>query len=97
LLSLINEDRHGYAMVGDIEEMTGGQYHIPIATLYRTLDRLVLDGWIRELKYPLVREEDDTRRIYYRITDLGRAVCRAEMQRLAHLVNGPRGRRVLQL
>jgi len=86
LLALAEEDRHGYAVLLDVERRTGGEVKLSAATLYRSLERLLADGLIVELRERPAPELDDERRRYYRLTTLGQAVARAEAQRLAKLV-----------
>ena len=85
LLSLSGDDRHGYAIIQDVAMRSAGEVKLSAGTLYRTIQRLLDNGLIVELrKRP--SDDDDPRRRYYRITDLGMAVARAEAARLAALV-----------
>jgi len=86
LLALAAEDRHGYAILLDVEDRTGGDVKLSAATLYRSLERLLADGLIVELRERPAPELDDERRRYYRLTLLGANVARAEADRLAKLV-----------
>jgi len=86
LISLADADRHGYALIQDISDRTAGGVRLGAGTLYRTIQRLLEDGLIVELEDRPDPEEDDERRRYYRITPFGRAVARAEADRLADLV-----------
>jgi DNA-binding PadR family transcriptional regulator len=86
LLALGEEDRHGYAILLDVERSTGGEVRLSAATLYRSLQRLLEQGLIVELAERPAPELDDERRRYYRLTPLGAAVARAETRRLAKLV-----------
>lgn len=56
-------------------------------TLYRSMQRMAVDGYIEELPLQLDSQHDDERRRYYRLTKLGCAVARAEATRLAALVD----------
>jgi DNA-binding PadR family transcriptional regulator len=94
LVSLADADRHGYALIQDIADRTAGAVRLSAGTLYRTIQRLLEDGLIgetaeRDRPDP---DEDDERRRYYRMTPLGRAVVRAEADRLAGLVRLARER-----
>ena len=85
LLALADGERHGYAIIQDVEARTGGELRLSAGTLYRSIARMVEQGLIAEVtKRPAVR--DDERRRYYRITRFGTDVARAELRRLAHLV-----------
>jgi DNA-binding PadR family transcriptional regulator len=86
LLALAEEDRHGYAILLDVERRTGGDVKLSVATLYRSLERLLEGGLIEELAERPAPELDDERRRYYRITPRGEAAARAETHRLAKLV-----------
>jgi len=90
LLALSAGDRHGYGIIQDVEERTGGTLRLSPGTLYRTIQRLLEQGLITE---PTRRDArlDDPRRRYYRISSFGRAVARADAERLAHLVGLARG------
>jgi DNA-binding PadR family transcriptional regulator len=86
LLSLLDQERHGYAIIQDVEARTGGALRMSAGTLYRSIARMVEQGLIRESarRPPLVL--DDERRRYYRITPFGTDVARAEVGRLTELV-----------
>ena len=49
LLALCRERRHGYALIGDVAELTGGHIRLGPGTLYRSLKRMRVDGLIEEL------------------------------------------------
>jgi DNA-binding PadR family transcriptional regulator len=92
LLALADQERHGYAILLDIEARTGGELRLSAGTLYRSIARMVEQGLIAEVhRRGLARSEDERRR-YYRITPFGHAVGRAEMARLAELVRLARAR-----
>jgi DNA-binding PadR family transcriptional regulator len=88
LLSLAEEERHGYAIIQDAALRTGGQVKLSAATLYRSIHRMLEQGLVAELRdgERPIPELDDERRRYYRITPLGTAAARAEASRLAALV-----------
>ena len=84
LVALVGEDLHGYAILRDIEQRSAGSVRLGAGTRYRTLQRLLEQGWIVELdERPVL---DDERRRYYRITPLGRRVVEAEARRLAEML-----------
>ena len=86
LLALVDQERHGYAIIQDVEERTDGELRLSAGTLYRSVARMVEQGLIAEvLKRPAARDDDERRR-YYRITPLGTAVAKAEARRLTQLV-----------
>src|SRR3954451_4973052 len=86
LLALADEDRHGYAIIQDIADRTGGELRLSAGTLYRSIQRMLEQGLIVETRERPAPEDDDERRRYYRITAFGSAVARAEAKRLTNLV-----------
>ncbi len=86
LLSLAEEDKHGYAIILDVASRTNGEVRLSAGTLYRSIQRMLQQGLIVETKTRPAPERDDERRRYYRITPLGTAVARAEARRLSDLV-----------
>jgi DNA-binding PadR family transcriptional regulator len=82
---LAGGDRHGYGIRQDVLAHTGGQITIEAGNLYRHMRRLEDDGLVGPA--PVPRQETDERRIYYRISPLGRRVLAAELQRLRALVH----------
>lgn len=85
LLALSEEERHGYAIIQEVEHRTGGKLRLSAGTLYRSIARMVEQDLIGETtaRRPAA---DDERRRYYRITRFGTAVARAEIRRLSDLV-----------
>ena len=92
LMAVSGEDRHGYAIIQDVAERTGGELKLSAGTLYRSIQRMLEQGLIVEPRQRPAPEEDDERRRYYRITPFGTAVARAEAGRLADLVRMARSR-----
>ena len=85
LVALTEGERHGYAIMQDVERSSGGIVRMGPASLYGTLRRLVDQSLAEELPHRPA-PDDDQRRRYYRLTGLGREVCAAEAERLAGLV-----------
>ena len=81
LISLADQPRHGYAILKDVEEMSGGRVLLSTGTLYGALHRLLDDGWIEPV------EEDDTSRgrRAYRLTAPGKRNLQMEVSRMKHL------------
>lgn len=94
LLSLAEEDRHGYAILNDVEEQTAGAARVGTGSLYTALQRLEDAGWIKESRRRPSPGEDQ-RRKYYRLTDRGREVSRAELLRMAGVLELGRTRRLV--
>lgn len=86
LMSLAEEERHGYAIIKDVEASTEGELRLSPGTLYRSIQRMLEDGLLVESNRRPARALDDERRRYYRITPHGVATARAELRRLAQLV-----------
>ena len=86
LLALGRGDRHGYALLKEIAERSGGVVSLLPAALYRHLQRMLDDGLIEESARRPERANDDERRRYYRITSLGRRVAEAEVRRLEQVL-----------
>jgi DNA-binding PadR family transcriptional regulator len=108
LLALADGERHGYAIIKEVEERSGGSVRLRTGTLYTLLQRLLEEQLIGEQGStpepargatppseagPAARA--DSRRRYYRLTALGDAVLRAEAQRLEGLIGDARRKHVL--
>jgi DNA-binding PadR family transcriptional regulator len=91
LLALAETDRHGYAIMQDVEARTDGDLRLSAGTLYRAVARMVEQGLILEVEKRRSRADDERRR-YYRITSFGSAVARAEVRRLMQLVRHAQAR-----
>jgi DNA-binding PadR family transcriptional regulator len=82
LAALAPEPRHGYALMKDIEILSGNRISMSTGTLYGALRRLLHDGWIERF-----RQNDTSRdKQAYRLTDTGRKHLEAELDRLRRLV-----------
>ena len=86
LLTLGTEAKHGYAIMRDIADESGGRIRILPGTLYSTIKRLVAADLIEECEAPRGTASDDARRRYYRVTRTGRAAAVSEVDRLTLLV-----------
>jgi DNA-binding PadR family transcriptional regulator len=86
LIVLADDDRHGYAIIQEIEARTNGDVRMSAGTLYRSIQRMIEQGLIEEINERPAPELDDERRRYYRITTFGEVVARAEVRRLQTLV-----------
>lgn len=81
LLALADGEKHGYAIMKEIEQRTAGKVLLSTGTLYGIIKRLLADGWIRESAVGSTE-----RRRAYRLTPFGRGVALAEAERLRDLV-----------
>lgn len=93
LLSLSDQDQHGYGIMQEVLERTDGRVRLWPPTLYGTIKRLVQENLIEESDTRPAPELDDARRRYYRLTTLGRRVLAAETARLEDLVRAVRAKR----
>lgn len=82
LLALADKEQHGYSIMQEISAQTEGKLRVGPTTLYRSIKNMLAQGLIIEVDERPDPDLDDERRRYYRITDLGRHVARAEVQRL---------------
>jgi DNA-binding PadR family transcriptional regulator len=96
MLALAEGESHGYGIMLEVDRITGGGLHIGPGTLYRSIQRMLMDGLIVERKETVNAEIDDERRRYYRLTELGMEVAEAEAERLAALVKTARKRGLLK-
>ena len=88
LLALTDGERHGYAIIQDVDQRTGGELRLGTGTLYTAIARLV------ELELIADTGREDERRRFYRLLPLGRAVLTAETRRLEALVRHAHSRGV---
>ena len=88
-LALAQAERHGYEIMQEVERRTEGRIVLHPGTLYRALSRLLEQKLIEELEARSSEHEDERRR-YYRLTALGAAVAKAEVDRLADQVAAAR-------
>ncbi len=92
VLALANGDRHGYAIMKEIEAFTGGTVVMGAGTLYGAIKQMLKTGLIEESSERPDPDLDDERRRYYRLTDLGRDTLDAEVIRMELLTHTARTR-----
>jgi DNA-binding PadR family transcriptional regulator len=95
MVSLADGSRHGYAIIKDVAERTGGAERLGAGTLYAIIKRLLSDDLIEEVAVGEADSKSDQRRRYYRLTALGRRVATAEAERLERAVASARSSRLL--
>jgi DNA-binding PadR family transcriptional regulator len=95
LLALRNEEKHGYAIMRDVEALSDGAVRIGPGTMYGSIKRMLSEGLIEESDERPDPEMDDERRRYYRCTGLGERVCVAEVERLTKLLKNAFPRRAI--
>jgi DNA-binding PadR family transcriptional regulator len=93
LLSLVDGERHGYAITQDIASRTSARMRLEPGNLYRSLKTMLDAGLIEESERRPAPDLDDQRRRYYRITPLGRRVALAETARLETIVAEARAKK----
>ena len=94
LLTLVDGDKHGYAMAKEVEERSDGSIELGPGSLYWSLSRLSEAGLIEESRAP----EDSSRkgrRRYYRLTDRGRGVLEEETETLSRVLSFARDKQVI--
>ena len=95
LLALSEGEKHGYAIMKDVDAQTGGTIRMGPGTLYGSIKRMLASALIEEADERPDPELDDERRRYYRLTGLGQRVAAAESERLARAVEVARKKHVL--
>src|SRR5829696_1947379 len=92
MVALGQEEMHGYAIMREVRRRTEGQRRLAPGTLYRSLKQMHKRGLLAESEERPEAGLDDERRRYYRLTDLGRRVALAEVERLEGLVQAARSK-----
>jgi DNA-binding PadR family transcriptional regulator len=92
LLALAEGPCHGYALLKELDRQSGGRLTPGTGTLYAALQRMIDEGLLRESQRP---RGEDARRRYYAVTTFGRKVGRAELRRLAELMDAAGAQRLL--
>jgi DNA-binding PadR family transcriptional regulator len=95
LLALASGECHGYGIMQQVADLTDGQTQLGPGTLYRSIQRMVLDGLIEELESGDAKPAEPERRRVYRMTAFGKQVAKAEAQRLAVLVRAAFKRKLI--
>jgi DNA-binding PadR family transcriptional regulator len=95
LLALASGDKHGYQIMKQVKQDSGGQVTMGTGTLYGSLKRMLAAGLVEEAGDRPDPALDDERRRYYRLTEQGRRACSAELQRYAAVVALARQRYLL--
>ena len=94
LLALADGEKHGYAILKEVEERTAGKVQLSTGTLYAIIKRLLNDGLIDETDGR--PDADDARRRYYRLTGFGRQVAVAEAGRMEDILATARAKRLVR-
>jgi DNA-binding PadR family transcriptional regulator len=94
VVALADGEKHGYAILRDVTELSGGAVRMGSGTLYGSIKRMLDQGLIEETEERPDPALDDQRRRYYRLTELGQRVGAAEHRRLTALVDAARLRQL---
>ena len=96
LLALADVPRHGYGIMLEVENRSGGSIRLGPGTLYGAIKRMLGAGLIEEsCERPASEPDDQRRRSYYQLTRLGRKLAAEEARRLAALVHVARAKRLI--
>jgi DNA-binding PadR family transcriptional regulator len=95
LLALADGEKHGYAIMQEVGERTGGTMRLGPGTLYGSIQRMLKDGLIVEAQERSEPAHGEERRRYYRLTSFGQRVVQAEARRLEQLVRIAQSKQVL--
>ncbi len=95
LLALADGEKHGYGIMQEVATITEGQMKMGPGTLYGTIKRMLEAGLIEESDERPDPTLDDERRRYYKLTDFGGRVARAEARRLATLLGVAQSKRLM--
>ena len=95
LLALADGELHGYAIMKDVAARSEGTVRLGPGTLYGSLKRLLQAGLVEEGGERTDPERGDERRRYYRLTQLGLSVVRAEAGRLDAMVRAARRKKLI--
>ncbi|MFT4111755.1 PadR family transcriptional regulator [Silvibacterium sp.] len=93
LVALAGEDLHGYAIMRQVEEQTGGRMRMGPGTLYGSIQTLLEESLIEEVSRA---DDEDSRRRLYRLTAEGRQVARHEADRMAYLLRAARVNKIFR-
>jgi DNA-binding PadR family transcriptional regulator len=96
LVALADGEKHGYAIMKEVEQRTAGSVTLSAGTLYGLVKRLVAEGMIEESRRRPAAAQDDERRRYYRLSAFGREVAVAEAERLEQALGLARAKRLVE-
>jgi len=96
LLALADQDLHGYGIMRQVAEQTGGSMRLGPGTLYGSIRTLIEEKLIEELDLREDGKLGPERRRYYRLTSAGRKLARVEAERLASLLRVARSKKILR-
>jgi DNA-binding PadR family transcriptional regulator len=91
LFALAEGEKHGYAIMKEVETISGGQFTMGPGTLYTTIQRLLELGLIEETS---TASGSERRRRCYRLSRIGRGTLEAELDRMESLVRSAQRRKL---
>ena len=94
LLALSTQERHGYGIMKQVQSDSQGKVKMGPGTLYGSIGRMIEAGLIRESDKKIDPEMDDERRVYYKVTDVGKKALAAELERYREVVAVAQQRRL---
>lgn len=95
LLALSDGEKHGYAIMQEVQAVSEGRVNMGPGTLYGSIKRMLAAGQIAEADERIDQSLDDQRRRYYRLTALGERILKAEIERLNQLMRVIQDKRLL--
>jgi DNA-binding PadR family transcriptional regulator len=95
LIALADGEKHGYAIIKEVARRTDGAIRLSAGTLYTLIRRFVQEGVVAEADERPDPALDDERRRYYRVTDFGREVARAEAARMESTLSMARAKKLI--
>jgi DNA-binding PadR family transcriptional regulator len=96
LLSLADADLHGYGIMRQVADQTGGQMRLGPGTLYSSIRSLLEEKFIEEVDLGEDKTAAEERRRVYRLSSAGRKLARVEAERLANLLRSARAKKILR-
>lgn len=95
LFALGDRELHGYGIMKEVEERTAGRVSLLPSSLYATIKRMLLEGWIEEVVEVAPHSGPGRARRSYRVTEAGSAVAAREADRIAALLELARANRAV--
>lgn len=95
LFALVPGQKHGYGIVKEVERESRGAVSLDPANLYRSIKRMIRDGLVIEAGRNENDVDEESRRRYFAITELGRRVVMLEATRLAELADAARAQNLI--
>lgn len=96
LLSLAQEDLHGYGIMRQVAEQTDGRMRLGPGTLYSSIQALLEEKYVEEVDLREDAKLGHQRRRYYRLTPAGRKLARSEAERLAGFLRVARAKKIFR-